>query len=39
MLLELGIEISSRKTWLRKWTMRVVAVGKISAYLLQAGKS
>ena len=27
------------RQWLRKWAMRVVVIGKISAILLQAGKS
>ena len=42
MFLKRGIEISSAKTWLnwlRKWAMRAVTNGKISAFLLQVGKS
>ena len=41
MILERGIGISSAKTsvnWLHKWANRAVGDGKISAFLLQAGK-
>ena len=42
MILKRGMGISNAKAWLnclRKWAMRVVVNGKISGFLLQAGKS
>ena len=42
MLFKRGIGISSAKTslnWLRKWAMRAVVNGEMSAFLFQAGES
>ena len=42
MLLKYDIAVNSTKTgleWLRKWALKAVANGKVSAFLLQANKS